>query len=119
MPHRAYLSSSHLTSNHHHNHYRSHHHDQDESSEISCCLKYLIFSSNVVFWLFGLMIMLIGIWAWTEKDIFNNFSRVTNIALDPAFTLIVGGCLAFVIGFTGCVGALRENTFLLAGVIII
>jgi len=60
--------------------------------------------------------MLIGLWAWTEKDIFNNFSRITNIALDPAFILIVGGCLAFTIGFTGCVGALRENTCLLAGV---
>lgn len=143
---------------------QSHHSRQSSSvqeSEISCCLKYLIFGSNVVFWLLGLSIMLVGklvlttisclcvcgreweliasvsvasflffhcyltwlwkrkssgFWAWTEKDIFNNFSRITNLALDPAFILIVGGCIAFTIGFTGCVGALRENTCLLAAV---
>lgn len=33
----------------------------------------------------------VGIWAWTEKDTFNNLSRLTNIALDPAFILICVG----------------------------
>lgn len=39
----------------------------------------------------GLSILAIGVWAWTEKDTFNNLSRLTNIALDPAFVLIVTG----------------------------
>lgn len=78
--------------------------------------QYLIFGSNVVFWVFGLSIMVVGVWAWSEKDIFNNFSRIANLALDPAFILIVAGGAGFTIGFTGCVGALRENTCLLAGV---
>lgn len=119
--------SSHSLGQHHsagrtssHSHQRtkikSHARSNRDKSEISCCLKYLIFGSNVVFWLLGLVIMMIGFWAWTEKDIFNNFSRITSLALDPAFILIVGGCVAFTIGFTGCVGALRENTCLLAGV---
>lgn len=60
--------------------------------------------------------MAVGVWAWTEKDAFSNLSRLTNIALDPAFTLIVAGAVTFVIGFTGCVGALRENTRLLSAV---
>ncbi|XP_026278310.1 tetraspanin-5 isoform X2 [Frankliniella occidentalis] len=90
-----------------------------EPSEISCCLKYVIFGSNVLFWILGLCIMVIGIWAWSEKDTFNNLSRLTNIALDPAFVLILVGTLTFVIGFTGCVGALRENTCLLLGYAII
>ncbi|XP_065574518.1 tetraspanin-5-like isoform X3 [Artemia franciscana] len=95
----------------------SHHRDRKyrrDQSEVSCCLKYLIFSFNVIFWLTGLSIMAIGIWAWTEKDTFNNLSKLTNIALDPAFVLIVTGAVTFIIGFTGCVGALRENTCLLA-----
>lgn len=87
-----------------------------EKSEISCCLKYVIFGSNAVFWTLGLCVMMVGFWAWTEKDIFNNFSRITHLTLDPAFILIVGGSAAFTIGLTGCVGALRENTCLLAGV---
>merc|ERR1711953_1345494 len=77
-------------------------------SEVSCCLKY------VIFWLIGLSILAIGVWAWTEKDTFNNLSLLTNVALDPAFLFIWAGAITFVIGFTGCVGALRENTTLLA-----
>lgn len=60
--------------------------------------------------------MAVGFWAWTEKDVFNNISKVTTIALDPAFILICSGTITFIIGFTGCVGALRENTFFLAAV---
>ncbi|CAG9836957.1 unnamed protein product [Diabrotica balteata] len=64
--------------------------------------------------LLGLGILTIGVWAWSEKDIFNNLGKVANVALDPAFVLICIGTVTFVIGFTGCVGALRENTCLLA-----
>lgn len=40
----------------------------------------------------------VGIWAWTEKDTFNNLSRLTNIALDPAFILIcVGELLSYAV----------------------
>jgi len=85
-----------------------------DTSEVSCCLKYVIFGFNVIFWLLGLGVLAIGIWAWTEKDTFNNLSKLTNIALDPAFIFIWGGAITFVIAFVGCVGALRENTTLLA-----
>ncbi|XP_026330173.1 tetraspanin-5 isoform X1 [Hyposmocoma kahamanoa] len=85
-----------------------------DTTEVSCCLKYVIFGVNVLFWFLGLIVLAVGIWAWTEKDTFNNLSRLTNIALDPAFILICVGTITFIIGFTGCVGALRENTCLLA-----
>lgn len=64
----------------------------------------------------GLSVLAIGFWAWSEKDTFNNLSRLANVALDPAFLLILVGLMTFVIGFTGCVGALRENSCLLAAV---
>ncbi|XP_044584722.1 tetraspanin-17 isoform X3 [Cotesia glomerata] len=85
-----------------------------DTSEVSCCLKYVIFGFNVLFWWLGLGIMAVGVWAWKEKETFSNLSRLTNVALDPAFILILVGTITSVIGFTGCVGALRENTCLLA-----
>ncbi|XP_060526364.1 tetraspanin-5 isoform X3 [Cylas formicarius] len=85
-----------------------------DTTEVSSCLKYMIFGFNVLFWLLGLCILTVGVWAWSEKDIFNNLGKVANVALDPAFILICVGTLTFIIGFTGCVGALRENTCLLA-----
>ncbi|XP_055322893.1 tetraspanin-5 [Sitodiplosis mosellana] len=84
------------------------------TSEISCCLKYFIFSVNVLFWLAGLCILAVGVWAWNEKDMFRNLTKSSHIALDPAFILICCGTITFIIGFTGCVGALRENTCLLS-----
>lgn len=55
----------------------------------------------------------IGLWAWTEKDMFQNLGKLSQIPLDPALLLIIAGLLVFIIGFTGCIGALRENTGLL------
>ncbi|XP_055346456.1 tetraspanin-5-like isoform X2 [Paramacrobiotus metropolitanus] len=85
-----------------------------DRTEVSCCVKWIVFGQNVLFWIAGMVIFAVGIWAWTEKDTLNNLKRLTSVALDPAFLLIVTGLVTFVIGFTGCVGALRENTFLLA-----
>jgi len=104
--------NGHRSNGHHRS--KSHHRYRRDQSEVSCCLKYVIFGFNVIFWLLGLGILAIGVWAWTEKDTFNNLSLLTNIALDPAFIFIWAGAITFLIGFTGCVGALRENTALLA-----
>lgn len=49
-----------------------------------------MFFLSVMQWL-GLLIMAVGVWAWTEKDTFNNLTRLTNVALDPAFILILVG----------------------------
>lgn len=47
------------------------------------------------FQLLGLGILTIGVWAWSEKDTFNNLGKVANIALDPAFILIcIGKCMS-------------------------
>jgi len=63
--------------------------------------------------LLGGLMLGVGLWAWTEKDMFQNLSKLSQIPLDPALLLILTGTLIFIIGFTGCIGALRENTFLL------
>lgn len=40
---------------------------------------------------FGIGILAVGIWSWSEKDRFSDLSRIAHIALDPAFMLIVLG----------------------------
>ncbi|KRX17569.1 Tetraspanin-5 [Trichinella nelsoni] len=86
-----------------------------DPSEISCFVKYMVFSFNVVFWLIGLTILLVGLWAQIEKNPFSQLgTRLSKFYLDPAWLLIIVGGVTFVIGFTGCIGALRENTCLLA-----
>ncbi|XP_061390135.1 tetraspanin-5 [Musca vetustissima] len=84
-----------------------------ETREVSCCMKYLLFVCNTLLWMTGLIILAAGVWAWNEKDAFSNQFKLTLLVLDPAFVLICTGSVAFLIGFTGSVGALRENTCLL------
>ncbi|XP_064620568.1 tetraspanin-5-like isoform X3 [Lineus longissimus] len=84
-----------------------------DRTEVSCCIKYLVFGFNVLFWFMGVGICAVGIWAWSEKDVFANISQLTTITVDPALILIITGGVMFIIGFAGCTGALRENTCLL------
>ena len=64
--------------------------------------------------LVGFTVFGIGIYAWIEKETFTRLSNLSiGVLFDPAFLLIVVGIFVFVIGFCGCVGALRENTTLL------
>ena len=58
----------------------------------------------------------IGIYAWIEKETFDNFGRLTMggaLFFDPALLFVLVGIFMFCIGFAGCVGSLRENTGLL------
>lgn len=50
---------------------------------------------------------------FTEKSSISNINQLTNSVFDPVLLLLVAGCIIFVIGFFGCVGALRENTIML------
>ncbi|XP_065356977.1 tetraspanin-17 isoform X1 [Calliphora vicina] len=90
-----------------------------ETREVNCCMKYVLFICNTLLWMTGLIILAAGIWAWNEKDTFSNLNKLTLLVLDPAFVLICIGSCAFLIGFTGSVGALRENTCLLGTFILL
>uniref|UniRef100_A0A0N4U501 Tetraspanin n=1 Tax=Dracunculus medinensis TaxID=318479 RepID=A0A0N4U501_DRAME len=89
---------------------------ENNSSEISCCVKYTIFGFNVIFWIVGFTLLAIGMWAHHEKNTaYSHLNKVSKFYLDPAMFLIFAGTfLIFLIGFSGCVGALRENTCFLA-----
>nr|XP_048303778.1 tetraspanin-17 isoform X2 [Myodes glareolus] len=89
-----------------------HRHFQDP--EVGCCGKYFLFGFNIVFWVLGALFLAIGLWAWGEKGVLSNISALTDLGgLDPVWLFVVVGGVMSVLGFAGCIGALRENTFLL------
>ncbi|KAM9849478.1 tetraspanin-17 isoform 1-T1 [Aulostomus maculatus] len=91
---------------------RKHYHYK--SAEVSCCVKYFLFGFNIIFWLLGAAFLGIGLWAWAEKGVLSNLSSITDLGgFDPVWLFIVVGGVMFILGFAGCIGALRENTLLL------
>ncbi|KAM7417955.1 hypothetical protein PAMA_017546 [Pampus argenteus] len=91
---------------------RKHHHLK--GAEVSCCVKYFLFGFNIIFWLLGAAFLAIGLWAWAEKGVLSNLSSITDLGgFDPVWLFIVVGGVMFILGFAGCIGALRENTLLL------
>ena len=58
---------------------------------------------------------MVGVWAYQEKTRFSSTSieSVYDILFDMSLVLMVVGVVVFVVTFTGCVGALRENLCLL------
>ena len=77
----------------------------------SKCTKFTLFFLNVLFWLVAVFILAIGIFLMVEqKDV---YSQLTDFTLNPGIITVALGGLLFIITFTGCVGALRENTCLL------
>ncbi|XP_074206344.1 tetraspanin-17 isoform X1 [Camelus bactrianus] len=89
-------------------------HQHFQEPEVGCCGKYFLFGFNIIFWVLGALFLAIGLWAWGEKGVLSNISALTDLGgLDPVWLFVVVGGVMSVLGFAGCIGALRENTFLL------
>ncbi|KAF4014888.1 hypothetical protein G4228_006280 [Cervus hanglu yarkandensis] len=89
-------------------------HQHFQEPEVGCCGKYFLFGFNIVFWVLGALFLAIGLWAWSEKGVLSNISALTDLGgLDPVWLFVVVGGVMSLLGFAGCIGALRENTFLL------
>ncbi|XP_029465316.1 tetraspanin-14 [Rhinatrema bivittatum] len=90
------------------------HYYRYSTAEVSCCYKYLLFSYNIIFWLSGVVLLGVGFWAWSEKGVLSDITKVTRLhGFDPVWLVLVVGVVMFTLGFAGCVGALRENICLL------
>uniref|UniRef100_A0A673VDW5 Tetraspanin 14 n=1 Tax=Suricata suricatta TaxID=37032 RepID=A0A673VDW5_SURSU len=93
---------------------RKMHYYRYSNAEVSCWYKYLLFSYNIVFWLAGVVFLGVGLWAWSEKGVLSDLTKVTRLhGIDPVVLVLMVGVVMFTLGFAGCVGALRENICLL------
>ena len=70
-------------------------------------LKYLMFFFNLLFWLSGLVLIVIGALIKVKYGEYLTFAD--NKYAEAALFLIAVGVIVFIIGFLGCCGAIREN----------
>ncbi|KAL1501822.1 hypothetical protein ABEB36_007076 [Hypothenemus hampei] len=102
----------------------SHHHRRDyyrrqpssNFTYVSPWVKYLIFLLNFIFWLFGGLLIGIGLYAFVDKWQLTGWVKLENVydvILNISLVMVIMGGIIFIVSFAGCVGALRENTCLL------
>ncbi|XP_072841725.1 tetraspanin-4 isoform X2 [Pogona vitticeps] len=79
------------------------------------CIKYLMFVFNLLFWLGGCGILGVGIWLAVTQG---NFATLSSSfpSLSAANLLIITGTFVMIIGFVGCIGAIKENKCLLLSI---
>eukprot|EP00092_Neocalanus_flemingeri_P024378 GFUD01026434.1.p1 GENE.GFUD01026434.1~~GFUD01026434.1.p1 ORF type:complete len:308 (-),score=55.20 GFUD01026434.1:709-1632(-) len=83
---------------------------------ISGCVKYTMFFFNFLFWLSGLLLLGVGVYAaldkWSSGEAFK-LHTIFDVMFNIGFLLIIIGGIVFLVSFAGCIGALRENMCLL------
>uniref|UniRef100_A0A2K5US98 Tetraspanin-10 n=1 Tax=Macaca fascicularis TaxID=9541 RepID=A0A2K5US98_MACFA len=80
----------------------------------SSCIKYLIFFSNFLFSLLGLLALAIGLWGLAVKGSLGS-DLGGPLPVDPMLGLTLGGLVVSTVSLAGCLGALCENSCLLHG----
>ncbi|XP_055506444.1 tetraspanin-11 [Leucoraja erinacea] len=81
---------------------------KDSEDCLTICLKYLLFIFNIIFWLAGAGVLLIGIWTLNEKREYLSLLPSSTFAVS-ACILVFAGCLVIVTGFLGCCAVVREQ----------
>ncbi|KAM9746025.1 tetraspanin-4 isoform 1-T1 [Menidia menidia] len=83
------------------------------SQKCLCCVKYLMFVFNLIFWLGGCGLFGVGAWLSFTQAEFSSLP-LSFPSLSAANLLLVAGSITMVTGFLGCLGALKEQRCLLA-----
>ncbi|KAG9349980.1 hypothetical protein JZ751_026333 [Albula glossodonta] len=77
-----------------------------------CCVKYLMFVFNLIFWLGGCGLFGVGVWLSFTQSEFSSLP-LSFPSLSAANLLLVAGGVTMITGFLGCLGALKEQRCLL------
>ncbi|KAM9344187.1 CD63 antigen [Pholidichthys leucotaenia] len=72
------------------------------------CIKYLLFFFNFIFWICGMVLIVVGAVLW--KNLHTTFHVEDASASPVPIVIIVVGVVIFLISFFGCCGAWKENT---------
>lgn len=73
----------------------------------SQCMKFLLFLSNLLIMVGGLVVLSVGIWTVSDKTGFEQLLG-TDLYMSAAYILIVTGVAVVLISFLGCFGAVKE-----------
>ncbi|XP_072550337.1 tetraspanin-10 [Salminus brasiliensis] len=82
------------------------------SSLTDYLLKYILFTSNLLFTVLGLATLGLGLWGLLNKESFAQ-EKLGSIGTDPMMLFVFLGLVLSLLCLTGCVGAVRENYCLL------
>ncbi|XP_013874882.1 tetraspanin-4 [Austrofundulus limnaeus] len=77
-----------------------------------CCVKYLMFVFNLIFWLGGCGLFGVGVWLSITQADFSSLP-LSFPSLSAANLLLVAAGITMITGFLGCLGALKEQRCLL------
>ncbi|XP_038833764.1 tetraspanin-9 isoform X4 [Salvelinus namaycush] len=80
-----------------------------------CCVKYMLFLFNLLFWLGGCGLLGVGVWLSVSQGSFATLSP-SFPSISAANLIITLGAVIMVTGFLGCLGAIKENKCLLLSV---
>jgi len=71
------------------------------------CIKYLLFGFNLLFFLIGLALIILGAALQTKFSGISHIIGDSELSLD--YVLIGIGAIIFIVAFFGCCGAIKEN----------
>ncbi|XP_068732808.1 CD63 antigen-like [Montipora capricornis] len=75
------------------------------------CVRFMLFAFNALFWLTGLGLLGVGIWARVQ---FSDYMKLSSYDYSTACYVLIGtGAFVTLIGFLGCCGALKEQVCML------
>ncbi|XP_028809968.1 tetraspanin-9-like [Denticeps clupeoides] len=80
-----------------------------------CCVKYVMFLFNLLFWLCGCGLLGVAVWLSIAQSSFS----ASISSLSAANLVIMLGMVVMVTGFLGCLGAVKENKCLLLSFFIV
>uniref|UniRef100_A0A7N8X049 Tetraspanin n=1 Tax=Mastacembelus armatus TaxID=205130 RepID=A0A7N8X049_9TELE len=83
-----------------------------------CCVKYMLFLFNLLFWLGGCGLLGVGVWLSVSQGSFATLSP-SFPSFSAANLIITLGTVVMVTGFLGCLGAIKENKCLLLSFFIV